>query len=66
MKLLRRRHPTPEASFNPRRLSNLRRARLRVAQQLDNPNLSPVHRPQIERRLASITEEIESLERERI
>jgi hypothetical protein len=48
--------------FNPRRrLSNLQRARVRVSNQLANPHLQPEHRPDIERKLDSIDEEIEQL-----
>ena len=44
-----------------RRLSNLQRASTRISNQLENPRLSPEDRPRIERKLASIRQEIEDL-----
>lgn len=54
--------PTPAKDTSPRRrLANLERAHLRVTLQLANPNLGAEHRPKLERKLASISEEIEQL-----
>lgn len=55
--------PTPEPSKrDPRkRLRNLERKRLSVIEQLANPNLGGPERPGVERRLASITNEITEL-----
>lgn len=48
---------------NPlRRLKNLERAHARVVVQLANPNLSANHRPDVIRRLDSISEEIAQLQ----
>ena len=59
----RKRQAEPEKpTANPRkRLGNLERTRLRVTLQLANPGLAANHRPQLERKLASICQEIEEL-----
>lgn len=53
---------TPTTTANPRqRLKNLERAQIRVRSRLANPGLAEFHRPELERKLASIGEEIEEL-----
>jgi hypothetical protein len=47
-----------------RRLKNLEHARERVVLRLANPRLATQHRPELERKLASIGEEIEQLREE--
>ena len=63
--MFKRKRQTPEAqtpTVNPwKRLGNLERARLKVELQLANPNLAANHRPNLERKLTSISDEIESL-----
>jgi len=53
---------TTEPAFDPvRRLRNLERAANRVRLQLANPNLAEIHRPEVLRRLSSISDEIGQL-----
>lgn len=53
--------PSPKDVSPRRRLANLERAHLRVTLQLANSGLAANHRPNLERKLASIAEEIGQL-----
>jgi len=51
-----------EEPSSRRRLSNLQRASARIANQLENPRLTGDDRPRVERKLASIRDEIAELQ----
>ena len=53
--------PTTTHADPLKRLNNLEKARMRVRMQLENPSLEPTHRPRIEMKLASMSQEIEDL-----